>query len=53
MARRYSDCISGCGGEDCVCCEIYVDHNSHSIPEEFDAYYDEVDDMRNEEDDDE
>ena len=23
---RYSDCYPGCGGEDCPCCEIFVDH---------------------------
>ena len=23
---RYSDCYPGCGGEDCPCCEIHIDH---------------------------
>ena len=25
---RYSDCYPGCGGEDCPCCEIFVDHQA-------------------------
>lgn len=27
---RYSDCYEGCGGEDCACCEIHIDHRSES-----------------------
>ena len=23
---KYSDCYPGCGGEDCPCCEIHLDH---------------------------
>jgi hypothetical protein len=23
---RYSDCYQGCGGEDCPCCEIHLEH---------------------------
>lgn len=24
--KKYSDCYTGCGGEDCACCEIHHDH---------------------------
>lgn len=27
---RYSDCYPGCGGEDCPCCEIHVDHQAET-----------------------
>lgn len=40
---KYSDCYPGCGGEDCPCCEIHVDHQHDN---DFDPYYDDVDDMR-------
>ncbi len=26
--KRFEDCYDRCGGEDCVCCEIYQDHQS-------------------------
>ena len=32
---RYSDCYEGCGGEDCPCCEIHVDHVNNYGRDQF------------------
>lgn len=32
---RYSDCYPGCGGEDCPCCEIHIDHMSNYGHDQF------------------
>lgn len=26
--RRFDDCYPGCGGEDCICCEIFASHQT-------------------------
>lgn len=39
---KYDDCYPGCGGEDCVCCEIYADHNQgieYPVAEDFEEGY--------------
>jgi hypothetical protein len=38
---RYSDCYKGCGGEDCACCEIHVDHQNDGCYDAADDYYEE------------
>ena len=37
---KYSECYENCGGEDCVCCEIYWDHQSLGEPgyERYEEY---------------
>lgn len=32
---RYSDCYPGCGGEDCPCCEIHIDHMAEYGHDQF------------------
>lgn len=37
---RYTDCYSGCGGEDCPCCEIHVGHVNELYEPPVNAAYD-------------
>lgn len=30
----YEDCYKGCGGEDCVCCEIFHEHQMEQRTEQ-------------------
>lgn len=32
---RYSDCYPGCGGEDCPCCEIHINHVNNYGHDQF------------------
>lgn len=37
--KRYSDCYDQCGGEDCACCEIHMDHQADArYPRDSDDY---------------
>lgn len=37
---RYSDCYPGCGGEDCPCCEIHIDHMNNYGRDQFEPDFD-------------
>lgn len=38
MEREDADRCAGCGGEDCVCCEYYIDRQKWKSPEELFAH---------------
>lgn len=49
IEREDTDRCAGCGGEDCVCCEYYIDRQKWTSPEELfghepgDPMYDDYD----------
>ncbi len=58
IEQQDADACASCGGEDCVCCEIYHDRQKWVSPEELfeqgdDLYYYEDVDYGEEEDDEE
>ena len=52
---RYADCYPGCGGEDCPCCEIFVDHQAEDVsyPRARSLFEEDFDPNHYEDDDDE
>ena len=43
--KRYEDCYEQCGGEDCACCEIHMDHQADArYPADSDDYDPDYDD---------
>ena len=46
---RFSNCYPHCGGEDCVCCEIFVDNQREAAYGSFSEQdeYEEADDYDN------
>ena len=42
IEQEDADRCAGCGGEDCMCCEYYLDRQKWQSPDELftDSYYD-------------